>query len=81
MGTLERSGYTLGGTLSGLTGYEGDIEKLWETAQKQNSEAASLKRFESLIDAQRRQVAHHAGEQWRPLLDYLSAKRPQLPEN
>ena len=33
-----------------------------------------------LLDAQRRQVAHHAGEHWRPLLDYLSGKRKQLPE-
>ena len=53
-------------------GYEGDVEKLWETAQKQNAEAAAVKRLELLIAAQRRQVAHHARDQWQPLLDYLS---------
>ena len=61
-------------------GYEGDIEKLWATAQQQNAEAASLKRLDLLLDAQRRQIAHHAGEHWRPLLDYLSAKLRALPE-
>ena len=61
-------------------GYEGDVEKLWETAQKQNAEAAAAKRLDLLIAAQRRQVAHHAGEQWKPLFDYLSGKRRQLPE-
>jgi len=61
-------------------GYEGDVEKLWLTAQQQNTEAATLKKLDLLIDAQRRQVAHHAGEQWRPLLEYLSGKRRALPE-
>ena len=61
-------------------GYEGDVEKLWETAQRQNAEAAAVKKLDSLIDAQRRQVAHHAGERWRALLDYLSGKLGELPE-
>jgi len=61
-------------------GYEGDVEKLWETAQRQNTEAAAAQRLDLLLDAQRRQVAHFAGEQWRPLLDYLSGKLQQLPE-
>ncbi len=61
-------------------GYEGDVEKLWETAQKQNAEAASLKRLDLLIDAQRRHVAHFAGAQWQPLFQYLSGQRPHLPE-
>ena len=61
-------------------GFEGDVEKLWETAQKQNTEAAAVKRLDLLLDAQRRQVAHYAGDQWRPLLDYLSGKLRQLPE-
>ena len=43
-------------------GYEGDVEKLWESAQKQNTEAAAVKRLDLLIDSQRRQVAHSAGE-------------------
>jgi hypothetical protein len=62
------------------SGYEGDVEKLWDAAQKQNAEAATAKRLGLLIDAQRRQVAHYAGEQWQPLLDYLSGQRKQLPE-
>ena len=61
-------------------GYEGDVEKLWESAQQQNAEAAALQRLDLLLAAQRRQVAHYAGEQWQPLLDYLSGKRKQLPE-
>ena len=61
-------------------GYEGDVEKLWETAQKQNTEAAAAQRLDLLIAAQRRQVAHYAGEHWQPLLDYLSGKLQQLPE-
>lgn len=60
-------------------GFEGDVEKLWEAAQKQNTEAAAAKRLDLLIAAQRRQVAHYAGEQWEPLLSYLSGKG-QLPE-
>ena len=62
-------------------GFEGDVEKLWESAQKQNTEAASVKRLDLLIAAQRRQVAHYAGEQWQPLLDYLSGKLQRLPES
>jgi hypothetical protein len=62
-------------------GYEGDVEKLWETAQKQNAEAAAVKKLDLLLDAQRRQVAHHAGVQWRPLLNYLSGKLKRLPED
>ena len=62
-------------------GYEGDVEKLWESAQRQNAEAAAVKRLDLLLDAQRRQVAHHAGEKWQPLLDYLSGKSKQLPED
>jgi hypothetical protein len=61
-------------------GYEGDVEKLWETTQKQNTEAAAAQRLDLLLAAQRRQVAHHAGEHWRPLLDYLRGKLKQLPE-
>ncbi|MFZ1862426.1 MAG: hypothetical protein WAV81_17440 [Candidatus Competibacter sp.] len=60
-------------------GYEGDVEKLWLTAQQQNTEAATLKKLDLLINAQRLQVAHHAGEQWRPLLEYLSGKLRKLP--
>ena len=61
-------------------GYEGDVDKLWETARTQNTEAAAAQRLDLLLDAQRRQVAHHAGEHWQPLLDYLSGKLRHLPE-
>ena len=61
-------------------GYEGDVDKLWESAQKLNAEAAAVKRLDLLLAAQRRQVAHHAGDQWQPLLDYLSGQLKQLPE-
>jgi hypothetical protein len=61
-------------------GYEGDVEKLWETAQRQNTEAAAAQRLDLLLDAQRRQVAHYAGEQWQPLLEYLNGQRQHLPE-
>jgi hypothetical protein len=61
-------------------GYEGDVDKLWESARTQNTEAASLKRLDLLIDSQRRQVAHDAGDQWEPLFHYLSGKLKQLPE-
>ncbi|MCB1770981.1 MAG: hypothetical protein KDJ31_14990 [Candidatus Competibacteraceae bacterium] len=43
-------------------------------------EAATAKRLDLLIDAQRRHVAHFAGEQWQPLLDYLSGQLKHLPE-
>ena len=46
----------------------------------QNAEAAAVKRLDLLLDAQRRQVAHHAGEQWKPLFDYLSGQLGHLPE-
>jgi hypothetical protein len=61
-------------------GFEGDVEKLWETAQQQNAEAAAVKRLDLLLDAQRRQVAHYAGEHWQPLFDYLSGQLRRLPE-
>ena len=61
-------------------GYEGEIEKLWDAAQKQNAEVATAKRLDLLLDAQRRQIAHLAGEQWQPLLEYLSGQLKQLPE-
>jgi hypothetical protein len=61
-------------------GYEGDVEKLWESAQQQNTEAAAAQRLDLLLAAQRRQVAHYAGDHWPPLLDYLSGKLRQLPE-
>jgi hypothetical protein len=60
-------------------GYEGDVEKLWDTAQKQNAEAAAVQRLDLLIAAQRRPVAHTAGAQWEPLLKYL-ADQGRLPE-
>lgn len=40
----------------------------------------AAQRLDGLLDAQRRQVAHTAGERGSPLLDYLSGKLQQLPE-
>ena len=60
-------------------GYEGDVEKLWDTAQKQNAEAVAVQQLDGLIAAQRRQVAHTAGDQWEPLLNSL-ADQGRLPE-
>jgi hypothetical protein len=40
----------------------------------------AAQRLEGLLDAQRRQVAHTAGEQWQPLLEYLNGQRQHLPE-
>ncbi len=60
-------------------GYEGDVEKLWLAAQQQNSDAAAVKRLDLLLTAQRRQVAHLAGEHWEPLFHYL-ADQGRLPE-
>ncbi len=62
-------------------GYEGDPEKFWEAAQKQNSEAADLRRLDLLIKAQCRHIAYAAGEHWQPLFDYLSNKSKRLPED
>jgi hypothetical protein len=56
------------------------VEKLWESAQQQNTEAAAAQWLDLLLVAQRRQVAHHAGDHWPPLLDYLSGNRQQLLE-
>lgn len=61
-------------------GYEGDVEKLWDAAQQQNGEAAALQRLERLLVAQRRPVAHYAGDQGQPLLEYPSGKLKHLPE-
>lgn len=60
-------------------GYEGDVGALWDVAQQQNAEAAALERLDLRLTAQRRQVAHHAGDRWAPLFDYLADRRP-LPE-
>ena len=60
-------------------GYEGDVEKLWLAAQQQNSDAAAVKRLDLLLTAQRRQVAHLAGDHWEPLFHYL-ADQGRLPE-
>lgn len=45
---------------------------LWENAQRQTAETAALKRLDLLIESQRQQVAHLAGERWESLYRYLS---------
>lgn len=45
---------------------------LWENAKQQTAETASLKRLDMLIESQRQQVAHLAGDRWEALYRYLS---------
>ena len=45
---------------------------LWENAQRQNTETATLQRVDLLIKSQRQQIAHLAGERWESLYRYLS---------
>ncbi len=45
---------------------------LWENAQRQTAETAALKRLDLLIESQRQQVAHLAGDRWEWLYRYLS---------
>ena len=53
-----------------------DLAKLRELEAER---AAVRERLDGLIDSQRRQVAHTAGDQWEPLLNYL-ADQGRLPE-
>jgi hypothetical protein len=46
--------------------------ELWENAQRQNAETATLKRVDLLIESQRQQIAHLAGNSWESLYRYLS---------
>ena len=45
---------------------------LWENARQQNTETAALKRLDLLIESQRQQIAHLAGDRWEALYRYLS---------
>ena len=45
---------------------------LWENAQRQTAETATLKRLDLLIESQRQQAAHWAGDRWEWLYRYLS---------
>ena len=45
---------------------------LWENAQRQTAETATLKRLDLLIESQRQQAAHLAGDRWEWLYRYLS---------
>jgi len=45
---------------------------LWENAKQQTAETAALKRLDLLIESQRQQVAHLAGDRWQWLYRYLS---------
>ena len=58
-----------------------DLFQTFPGLQRELAEgAAAVKRLDLLLDAQRRQAAHHAGEHWKPLFDYLSGKLKALPE-
>lgn len=45
---------------------------LWENAKQQVAETAAIKRLDLLIESQRQQVAHLAGDRWEWLYRYLS---------
>jgi len=53
-GWISRSPKPTGYKSASHKGYEGDVEKLWDTAQKQNTEVAAAQRLDGLIAAQRR---------------------------
>ncbi len=54
-------------------GYD-EAEVLWDNSQKLTAVAAEIKKLQVLIDAQRKQVAQFAGDQWKPLLAYLAGR-------
>ena len=45
---------------------------LWENAQRQNVETATIRRLDMLVESQRQQIAHLAGDRWEWLYRYLS---------
>jgi len=49
---------------------------LWEHAQRQNAETASLQRLDLLLEAQRQHIAHLAGDRWATLYRYLGGTAP-----
>lgn len=46
--------------------------ELWENAQRQNVETATIRRLDMLVESQRQQIAHLAGDRWEWLYRYLS---------
>jgi hypothetical protein len=58
-------------------GYE-EAEVLWDNSQQLNAVAADRMKLTLLIDSQRQQLAHYAGEHWKELLAYLQGKRQRL---
>jgi hypothetical protein len=58
-------------------GYE-EAEVLWDNSQKLNALAAEVMKLKLLVDSQRQQLAHYAGEHWKELLAYLQGKRQRL---
>ena len=67
-----------GADREGLRGRRGEAVGIG--ADSRTPKPPAVQRLDLLLDAQRRQVAHYAGEHWPPLLDYLSGKLQQLPE-
>lgn len=51
-----------------------EVTELWDIGQKLNDERATSDKLNILVDSQRYQLAHYAGEQWRHLLAYLEGK-------
>ena len=58
-------------------GYE-EAEVLWDNSQQLNAVAADRLKLTWLIDSQRQQLAHYAGEHWKALLAYLQGKNKRL---
>ncbi len=54
-------------------GYD-EVTSLWDIGQKLNEERAVADRLAILLSSVQYQVAHHAGERWRVLLDYLKGQ-------
>ena len=51
-------------------------DALWENAQRQNAETATLNRIDLLIEAQRQHTAQRAGDHWQTLYRYLAGVSP-----
>ncbi|MES9902147.1 MAG: hypothetical protein ABW168_05625 [Sedimenticola sp.] len=54
-------------------GYD-EVTSLWDIGQKLNEERAIADRLAILLSSVQYQVAHHAGEHWGVLLDYLKGR-------
>jgi hypothetical protein len=58
-------------------GYD-EAEVLWDNSQKLNAFAAEVMKLKLLVNSQRQQLAHYAGDHWKALLAYLQGKNKRL---